>query len=192
MTHGDDPRHVVFVCTANQCRSPMAEGLLRRELVERGVTDVAVSSAGLFEDGMSATPDSVSAVRRYGVDLSHHRSRALSGDVVDSADLVLAMTGAHVAEVLALRPDAARRTFTLADLVDRAETVGPRPPGEPLPAYLSRLSHPGASGASGDSDGRDIPDPVGRGGEVYAATAAKLDALVGRLTALLWAEGGGR
>lgn len=177
--------HVVFVCTANQCRSPMAEGLLRRKLIERGVIDVGVSSAGLFEGGMAATPDSVSAIRRYGVDLSRHRSRALSGDLVDSADLVLVMTGSHADDVLALRPDAAGRTFTLSELVRRAETVGPRPAREPLAAYLARLSHPGSSGAS---NGDDIPDPVGRDETVYAATAAKLDALVSRLVALLWAD----
>jgi protein-tyrosine phosphatase len=174
-----DPAHVVFVCTANQCRSPMAEALMRQALAERGIENVGVSSAGLFEGGIPATPAGVRAVATYGADLSGHRSRFLSGDVVDSADLVLAMTRDHAAEVLALRPDAAGRTATLRTLVRRAEAAGPRRGEEDLPNYLARL--PSIKAAD-----EDIPDPIGRSSNAHAATAAELHDLIGRLVSLLW------
>src|SRR5207302_7798915 len=128
----------------------------------------------------------VQVMREHLVDLSEHRSRCLSGDIVDSADLVLTMTTDHAAEVTALRPDASGRTFTLSVFVRRALGLGPRQSDESFSAYVRRISETPESGVDGRRKDDDIADPIGQGMNVYAATAATLLDLVDRLVALLW------
>lgn len=89
-------RRVLFVCSGNTCRSPLAERLARREADERGLDEVEVRSAGTFAGrGASASSGAVLAARRHGLDLSGHRSTPLSPDLVEWADVVLVMTHAH-------------------------------------------------------------------------------------------------
>ena len=90
---------VLFVCTGNTCRSPLAEALLRLEAARRGV-DIEVASAGTFAAaGAPASQPSILVAGRRGADLSSHRSRALDREVLAAADLVLAMTPAHLGAV---------------------------------------------------------------------------------------------
>ena len=83
---------IIFICTGNTCRSPMAEGLFRRLLAERGITDITCDSAGLF-----ANPGepAVAACRELGVDLSDHRAKPLSQEMLQSADLFVVMMQSH-------------------------------------------------------------------------------------------------
>jgi protein-tyrosine-phosphatase len=87
---------LLFVCSGNTCRSPLAEALTRREASRRNV-EVTISSAGtMAADGAPASPRSVQAAARRGADLSAHRSRRLRPADLGQADLVLAMTSAHL------------------------------------------------------------------------------------------------
>lgn len=87
---------VVFVCTGNICRSPLAEALLVRELAERGVDGVEVSSAGTGAwDGTPASEGAYLVGLEHGLDLSRHRARQLTREVVRGADLVLTMSRHH-------------------------------------------------------------------------------------------------
>lgn len=96
---------ILFVCTGNTCRSPLAEALARREAELRNM-DVTVSSAGTFAiDGAPASPHSLRAAARRGADLSGHQSRALHPDSLVGVDLVLAMSPRHL---LALRTEHGR------------------------------------------------------------------------------------
>lgn len=89
--------NLVFVCTGNTCRSPLAEALARRELERRGWQHVQVVSAGLAaEAGHPASRNAVAVAERHGLDLAGHRSRPLTPELVDWADLVLAMSPSHV------------------------------------------------------------------------------------------------
>lgn len=91
-------RNVIFVCTGNTCRSPMAEGLFKKMLADRGVTDVAASSAGIFAmTGDAATENAVKAAERFGVDLSAHRARRLTAYLLEEGDLFVCMTREHAA-----------------------------------------------------------------------------------------------
>lgn len=88
---------ILFVCSGNTCRSPLAERLTRREVEDRGLDDVEVRSAGTFAGrGAPASSGAVLAARQHGLDLSGHRSTPLGPDLVEWADLVLAMTNAHL------------------------------------------------------------------------------------------------
>jgi protein-tyrosine phosphatase len=91
---------VLIVCTGNTCRSPMAEGLLARSLVEAGRNGVEVSSAGTGAwDGAPASEGAYLVGLEQGIDLSGHRARLLTRDMVDGADLILAMSRTHLARV---------------------------------------------------------------------------------------------
>lgn len=94
---------VLLVCSGNQCRSPMAEHLLRRMIARRGDGDrMRVSSAGTWCDlDQPATLLAQAALRAVGLDLSTHRSRPVTQQLVDDADLILVMTRAHLSDVVA-------------------------------------------------------------------------------------------
>ncbi|MEO7555783.1 MAG: low molecular weight phosphotyrosine protein phosphatase, partial [Acidimicrobiales bacterium] len=92
---------VLFVCTGNICRSPMAEGMLRARAAARGIA-VEVASVGLIFDGRPATDEAVRTAHAHGVDISAHRSSILESEAVDRADLVIGMERQHVREAVVL------------------------------------------------------------------------------------------
>jgi protein-tyrosine phosphatase len=95
--------HVLFVCTGNTCRSPMAEAMLRQALAARGLDQVSVSSAGTGAwDGAPASEGAYLVGLENGFDLSNHSARLLNRELVRSADLILVMSGHHLARVAEL------------------------------------------------------------------------------------------
>lgn len=92
--------HVLFVCTGNTCRSPLAEALLRHKLADRGVDGVTVSSAGTGAwEGAPASEGAYLVGLEHGLDLSEHRARLLNRDVAQAATLILTMARHHRARV---------------------------------------------------------------------------------------------
>ena len=92
-------QRVLFVCTGNICRSPLAASLLERALRERGL-EVEVTSAGTGAwDGAPASEGAYLVGLERGLDLSSHRARLLSRELVDEADLILTMARHHRARV---------------------------------------------------------------------------------------------
>ena len=94
---------LLFVCTGNTCRSPLAEGIARHEIMRRGLTDVRVSSAGTSAwDGAPASDGAVLVALEHQIDLTGHRSRQLTRSLVEDADVVLAMGPQHLERIEAL------------------------------------------------------------------------------------------
>ena len=111
---------ILFVCTGNVCRSPMAEALFRRVVDGRGA--FRAFSAGLGAvDGQPPTAHSVTAMRELGVDISGQRSRMLTTDLVRQADYIFGMTHSHVDTIALLYPQAAEKTFLLREFDDSLE-----------------------------------------------------------------------
>jgi protein-tyrosine-phosphatase len=129
------PFSVLLVCTGNTCRSAMAEGILRSLIQdsasgEEGGDSVFVFSAGTA--GLTGFPPSDYArgvAREHGVDISEHLSRALTGETIDRADLILAMAEVHVDRILAESPDASGRTFLLSEYAGATADDVPDPMG---------------------------------------------------------------
>src|SRR5262245_17567587 len=128
---------VLFVCTGNVCRSPMAEGIFR--YATHGHGDYRVFSAGLGAmEGQPPSHYAVQAVKELGIDISGQRSRMLTPDLVHQADYIFGMTHSHIDTVSLLFPQAAERTFLLREF---DETL--------------------------DFFEKDISDPIGGSYEVY-------------------------
>jgi protein-tyrosine phosphatase len=108
---------ILFVCTGNTCRSPLAEALTRVLAAQIGLA-VDVRSAGLAaEPGTPASMEAQLAVAKYA-DLSQHRSQSVTEEHLDWADVVVVMTTSHLKQLLTSWPQAETKAFTLAALMD--------------------------------------------------------------------------
>ena len=182
----DAMTEILVLCTANVCRSPMAQKLLNRELAALG-EPVMVRSAGSLGSGAPPPAEVVAAMASYGLDVSGHRSYRVAGEDLARSDLVLAMAREHLRDAVVAVPAAWPRAFTLRELVRRGADIGRRRPGETLPGWLAR-AHEGRSRMAllGDSPADDIADPMGGSPGEYAQTAAELQILSRRLADLGW------
>jgi RpiB/LacA/LacB family sugar-phosphate isomerase len=111
---------LLFVCTGNTCRSPMAEALARRAL--DGRPGWTVRSAGIGAvNGLPAANYAVAAMRDVGLDLSSHRSQMLTGRLIRESDLILGLTRGHVESMAMLYPEAREKAFVLRDFDESIE-----------------------------------------------------------------------
>src|SRR6201997_3897679 len=126
---------VLFVCTGNVCRSPMAEGLFGRMIAER--PDLRVLSAGVSTyPGQPPSAHAVEVLAELGVDISQHRSRPLSEKVIDEADWIVAMTRSHLDSIIYLFPRAAEKVYLLREFEPGAASLDVADPiGMGLEAY---------------------------------------------------------
>ncbi|HEY2711658.1 MAG TPA: serine hydroxymethyltransferase [Chthoniobacterales bacterium] len=134
-------KYVLFVCTGNICRSPMALGLFRRLLGNR--KDIEADAAGVH--AVRGQPPSVHAVdvcRKRGIDISDFRSQPLTATLVDRATHIFGMTGSHLETIHLLFPQSVEKTFLLREFEEPGATLW-----------------------------RDLPDPIGMGREVYQECA---------------------
>ncbi|HBH13326.1 MAG TPA: low molecular weight protein arginine phosphatase [Clostridiales bacterium] len=109
---------LLFVCTGNTCRSPMAVGLFLKTMRLKGmkIDAFSVASAGLMTiDGLEASEFAVEVLNDKGVDISGHRSKRLTVEMVEEADLILTMTLAHKIAVIQMSGFANPKTFTLKE-----------------------------------------------------------------------------
>ena len=176
--------NILVLCTANRCRSVMAEALIARRLGAAGIL-ASVRSAGLVRDGDHSPTEVISAMAEYGIDVSAHRSTMVRMQVLKEAHLVMGMTRAHVRHAVVAAPETWPRAFTLKEFVRRAAEVGQRVPGEPFARWLERI-HDDRDRLSllGDSLADDVADPMGGPMRRYAATAAHLDDLASHFVEL--------
>jgi protein-tyrosine phosphatase len=179
---------VLLVCTGNRCRSPVADALMWRALRDRGI-DATTTSAGLLEPGAPLPPETVRVLARYGIEGRGHRSRQVTPELITDTTLVVGMERSHVRAVSVLDAAAWHRTFTLKELVRRATGAVPRPFGETLPEWASRLGGDRAPGDMlGESAADDIADPMGLPYPEHARTAIVIEELVERLVDLAWPD----
>ncbi len=176
---------VLFVCTGNMCRSPMAEAFLRAELATRGVP-VAVASAGFVTEGAAPPPEVVRVMGAAGIDVSAHRSRRIGAELVERRRCgghhdPAAPGRAHHRVPRRLQPE-----LHLRRMLHRGERIGPRRSGEPLEQWAGRI-HGGRARSSGLElgPGGDVDDPMGGPLRDYERARRTLAGMAARLAVLL-------
>jgi protein-tyrosine-phosphatase len=113
---------ILFICTANMCRSPMAEGLMQAKLKqEKRDGEFRAESAGVWtDDGNSATGLAIEVMADRGIDISGHRSRVVTEDMVRDAALILTMTRSHAEAIRAEFPALRAKVYLLSEMTGEA------------------------------------------------------------------------
>ena len=176
---------VVFVCTGNRFRSPLAESLLRA--ATEGLP-VRVRSLGMLRvDGEPAFAEAVEAGRTLGVDLSEHRSACIDGVDLSGADLVIGFQFDHVARAVIEAGAQRGRTFLLPELVGLLEQARVRRDDDVV-STAARAVEAAADlrRARGPAPPHEIADPAGRSGKEAAQTVEQIATLTGRLADALF------
>ncbi len=107
---------ILFICTGNTCRSPMAAGYFQKLLQERGIKNVEVKTAGVMTvSGLLPQPETVQLLEEVGVDIRKHRSQPLTPDMIRKADLILGFTPFHVQSAIRMSEEARGKTFLLKE-----------------------------------------------------------------------------
>jgi protein-tyrosine-phosphatase len=127
---------LLFVCTGNTCRSALAEAIARRVIIERGLNDVEVASAGTSAwEGSPASDGAMLVGLERGLDLNQHRAQVLTREIVAQHDIILAMGPHHLERVEAL--GGTGKAYTLAGFAShgRSERAINDPMGGELDVY---------------------------------------------------------
>lgn len=143
-------KNILFVCTGNTCRSPMAEALFRSILEAEGYdNEYECSSAGVYAfEGDSSTVEAIEAMKKYGLDISKHYARVLDYEMIQNAYIILTMTKDHKRMILDVYPEVADKVFTLKEFAGYTE------------------------------DDWDISDPFGFDVDIYEACAEEIETVL--------------
>ncbi|UHA76027.1 low molecular weight protein arginine phosphatase [Paenibacillus sp. 481] len=180
---------ILFVCTGNTCRSPMAESLLRKLAQERGI-EVEVKSAGVAAwNGTSMSEHAAQVLKQYDASNDSFQSTSVNQEDIQWADLVLTLTVGHKQQVLYQFPEMTDKTYTLKEYVlDHKQAEQAQ---QALQALIADLQLKLSLGTQPTEEERaqlielqrqcpnlDISDPFGGSLEQYQATAAEIRAMV--------------
>jgi protein-tyrosine-phosphatase len=166
--------HLIFICTGNQARSPLAAAILQRELarISGGHLRLDVDSAGLqAQPGARMLAPMLDLAHEYGVDLTSHRARTFDHSMIGSQHLVLTMTELQRSVLARLQPQQLTRTFTLKEWVRINEAVSFD--SDSL-SELVLATHRARAAVAAAEEPEDIIDPAGLPARQQAAIAAQI------------------
>jgi protein-tyrosine phosphatase len=181
---------VIFVCTGNICRSPMAEQMLIQK-AEQSKLPITVVSAGVMAmTGDPMTPQSADAMTKRGFTPTKHISQDLTPKLLEEADLVLTATLDHRSEIARMLPKASKYSFTIDEFARLTSFLRAAPefqeefkkkPKETRDQYLKRAMHEAVllrGMVPTNLDPKDVVDPYGESIEVYNQVAEHIDVML--------------
>ncbi len=160
--------NILVVCTGNICRSPMAEGLIRNLLPEKLKEAVVVSSAGTDAlHGNRATDYAIKVMQEYDIDISSHRARLLSRQLVAEGNLILAMEQYNLKVIRSLKRFTGSKSFLISTF-DRSQTLFDR---TRTSFDTSRTPYDTSPTDDSSRTPYDVPDPIGGDLNLYRESA---------------------
>jgi protein-tyrosine-phosphatase len=123
-------KRLLFVCSGNTCRSPLAVGIAKKLFPQDLQQDISIASAGCSAvEGLPASSQAIEVAEKNGIDLSGHEARLLSRSLVREADLIIIMSEKHKETIGVLEPSALSYTYLLTDFCNDEEGDIPDPIG---------------------------------------------------------------
>lgn len=145
--------NILFVCTGNTCRSSMAEGMFKEKLKNINENNIKVSSAGISAiEGQMANEKAIKVLKSKGIDISSHRAKQITKEMVNQSDLILTMTLSHKKLILEYFPNEINKVFTLKE-------------------YGQKIND-----EKSDRNNLDIADPYGMDYNVYKLSMMEIEA----------------
>jgi protein-tyrosine phosphatase len=179
------PLRILTVCTYNRTRSVMMASLLQSQLDQRlGPGRARVSSSGFASEGWPAIDQAVTAMARRGFDVSGHRSRSTTLELVEEADLIVTAERDHVVRVAALSPAAFARTMTLPEALARAGDLVGGAAGD-LRAWAESLTTGRTAAVYLREPVPEVADPTGSAGRPFESAVALIERQCTELSALV-------
>lgn len=146
-----DKYTIMFVCSGNTCRSPMAVGALQVLLEKKRPGKFEIISSGTgAATGFPATEFAIEAAKIWNCDLTGHRSQPVTEELINQSDLIVAMTPGHLRELVRIKPDSQSKYFLLKNFPDES------------------------------SDGDGVDDPIGMPLDYYKDTFLEIGEEIGR------------
>lgn len=146
------PFKIMFVCTGNTCRSPMAEGALKILLAKEKLEGFEVCSSGTSAaSGFPATMFAIEAAKIWNADISLHKSQPLTRQLVEQSDLIFALTPSHYKDILKLKKSAKEYSYLLKKFPEKG------------------------------ADGEGVIDPIGQDLEKYNETFLEIGEILGKI-----------
>ena len=165
----------------------MAAAFLARGLERAGVPAQVLSAGTNAREGLPAAPEVVDTMRGFGIELSEHRSRELTPQLVHGAHVVLGLTREHLRETVMMEPGLLDTGFTVKELARRAAMQGSRPQHAPVDEWLTKLVvDRDITELMGKDPSDDVADPIGGPLAGYQDTAAELHQLTERIVRSVW------